>query len=319
METFKNLPEGTFQTFYVLQEDVYAADTIIATLENAIVSISPDGTMTVISGNPGEADYQEGNRSTARYNTLKGMYQLNATTLIVSDYNNDCLRTVDRSTGESRHYTGKCGVKGLKDGPLDSAELTAPAGISVATTSRKVLVVLDSENDRMRRIDIKAGNMSTGVIYSSKKLFLTHFLQATPGKAYITAKYTVIIIDGDGWENYSGDNRFGSLDSTLSLSRYNYLQGLVVFRIESDILIVADSRNNKLRKIPSKGNVSSICTGAERYQDGDINSCGLYRPFSLMVMNGMLYIGESGLLGGGIRRLPVRGLFPSKVLGAITG
>ena len=58
-------------------------------------------------------------------------------------------------------------------------------------------------------------------------------------------------------------------------------------------LLVTDSDNNRLRILDRQSNMTySLCTGDLAHTDGDMESCTLSWPHSLMVSGDSLYIGE---------------------------
>lgn len=298
METFLELPTLVKQSFYVLQEDVFQPGTIIAALENAVVSISADGVMTTISGSVSDGGCREG--ETPLFSAIQGIYQLNESSLIVSDHVNGCLRLVDKHTGSAETYAGKCGDESSTDGSLDEARFFSPTDIEKFGESGGIVVVEYIGN--LRRVDLEKRMVDT--IFESS-LQLTHFLYISPNEFYITTKYKIIIVENRLAKDYTGDSA-GFVDTNRTASRYLNLQGIV--SISPDILVVADRDNERLRVVPRTGNVQSLCSGEFGYNDGNVTSCKLARPNSLMVMNGKLYIGEVGFHGGGIRTLPFTGM-----------
>ena len=58
-------------------------------------------------------------------------------------------------------------------------------------------------------------------------------------------------------------------------------------------LFVADWGNHRLRLLDMNLNItSSICSGIEGSQNGNLTSCALRQPRSLLAVNNTLYIGE---------------------------
>ena len=80
--------------------------------------------------------------------------------LLVSDTCNHRLVTVSTITGVVAHLAGsRSGVKGSRDGPLDSALFRAPRGLAI--TQMGQLVIADKDNECLRVIDQATGTVRT--------------------------------------------------------------------------------------------------------------------------------------------------------------
>lgn len=80
--------------------------------------------------------------------------------LYVADSETSAIRELDLATGDTRTLVG-AGLFdwGAEDGPLSAARLQHPLGLAVVSGGD--LVVADTFNDRLRRVDVRAGLVST--------------------------------------------------------------------------------------------------------------------------------------------------------------
>jgi sugar lactone lactonase YvrE len=146
--------------------------------------------------------------------------------LYVADTGNQMIRKIEIATGVVTTLAGT-GAIGATDGAGSTATFKYPTGI---TTDGTNLYVLDSSNNKIRKIVIATGFVSslTGVIN-------------TPGPTYSTCTATpsACAVDGDG-----------------ASATFNSPEGITT---DGANLYVADNNNNKIRKIViATGFVSSL-------------------------------------------------------------
>jgi sugar lactone lactonase YvrE len=121
-------------------------------LTGRISTLAGDG-IPDLTGNGGAA-------AEARLNSPTGI-ALNAEgKLYISDTGNQCVRVVDLSTGFiiSVAGTGNSGFSG-DGGSATEAELANPTGLAFDEEGN--LYIADSDNDRIRRVDMKTGMITT--------------------------------------------------------------------------------------------------------------------------------------------------------------
>lgn len=287
LETLTNEGIGTY---YVLQEDLNGSGNIIAAFENAVVSINSGGEIVeTIAGSLTDSGYYEGQRHLARFNQVQGIYQVNGTTVIVSDHGNSCLRKIERWTGQTSPYAGECETPSYVDGSLSEARFTKPVDLKPNGEVGKFVVV--EFDGRLRTVDIENGLVDTLINLSGRYSGFTHFLYISPTEMYVTANYGIITIENDSGNWYSGGTVPGAIDANRTQSLYRDPQGIV--SLTSNHLLLADKTNYKLRLISKSGSVTSICTGTFGADDGSVDTCTLSRPYSLLVSNDRLYVGET--------------------------
>ena len=91
--------------------------------------------------------------------------------------------------------------------------------------------------------------------------------------------------------NVIGSTSLGFADGDVSDVRF-YRPRELVF-LSDDLRLIADGYNHRLRLLnTTSGTVSSICSGSGSTTDGPALTCGLSYPVSLMVHDGLIYVGQ---------------------------
>ncbi len=215
--------------------------------------------------------------------------------LFIADRNNHRVRKVDTSGNISTVAgTGNSGFSG-DGGPATSAQLQAPRGI-VADSSGN-LFIADSGNSRIRKVDT-SGNVSTvagtgtsdprGVaVDSSGNLFI-----ADSGNSRIRKVDTsgnVSTVAGTATGGFSGDG------GPATNAQLGGPWGVVVD--SSGNLFIADTFNERIRKVDTSGNISTVAgTGTHEYggDGGPATSAQLSFPSGVAVdSSGNLFIADS--------------------------
>ena len=176
--------------------------------------------------------------------------------LYIADNANDVVRRVDLSTGIISTVAGN-GIPGfLGDGGLaTSAELSAPRGLAIDGTGH--LYIADSLNNRVRRVDLSTGMIST--------------------------------FAGDGAAGSSGDG------GPAAAAMLNSPQGLAFS--EDGYLYIADAVNNRIRAVSPASVITTVAGTGEPGDSGDGRkavAAELNLPVALAVdSRGILYIADS--------------------------
>lgn len=125
-------------------------------------------TMTTIAGSSGNAGYNDGVGSSARFNGPAGIaLQEDETMLFVADRYNYRIRSIRLSDGAVRTAAGD-GINGYKDGPTVSAQFTVMFGIkwfcnASSSTHTCGLLVADYRNNNVRWITSTKNNITTSL------------------------------------------------------------------------------------------------------------------------------------------------------------
>ena len=236
------------------------------------------GIITTIAGN-GEKGFG-GDGGPATEASMSDPYYLTADTagnVYVTDTNNDRIRRIDVRTGVITTVAGS-GVRGFSgDGGLATrAEFYRPHVVELDPDGN--LVIGDSFNQRIRRVDAKTGIVRTiagnGELGSSgdggpaQEASFTYFgdvvfdpsgnlivaMWSVPRIRRINARTNIIkLLAGTGEKDLGGDG------GPALKAKFSGIAGLAVDR-EGNIY-VADSRNNRVRRIDARTSAISTIAG----------------------------------------------------------
>ncbi len=246
--------------------NAYIADTLNARIRR----IDTSGRIATIAGNGIEGFSGDGGAAlNASLNQPHGVAIDGAGNLYIADSSNDRIRRVTRQ-GVITTVAGD-GTPGAAgdDGPARAAQVKDPKTIAVDPSGNR-LYIADAGNNRVRRIDLRSGIITT------------------------VAGVTRAGAEGDG-----GPAHKAALNSP---------RGLAVAR--DGTLYIADTDNQRIRRVAPDGTITTVAgTGAAGYagDGGPATAAQLYDPRAVAVdSSGNVFIGEE--LGARIRRIDRRGV-----------
>jgi len=235
------------------------------------ITIAGTGIITTIAGTgTGTYSGDGGMATSAELNGPQSVFVHSNGEIYIADSVNNRIRKID-SKGIITTIAGTGSTRGgySGDGGLaTSAELNYPRSVFVHTNSE--VYIIDDNNNRIRKID------SNGIITT------------IAGNG----------LDSIGRGGYSGD---GGLAIYAQL---NYPRS--VFVHSNGEIYIADSGNNRIRKIDSKGIITTVAgTGLNGYSgDGGLATSAAFSPESIFVRsNGEIYIADTG---NRIRKYPFK-------------
>ncbi len=258
--------------------------------------ISADGIVSTWTGSV--AGLIDGDTQSARFNQPADVDADSSDRVIVADLGNQRVRLVDGTSVS----TAAGGTAGFLDGPAQQARFANPYG--VAFSQGGVVYVADYSNHRIRKLDLVnslvstvAGNGSAGHTDgqgASAVLNGPIGLDVGPdGTVYfvehggnrlrkVSATGQVVTIAGDGGVGY--------LAGQGQKARFN--RPWDVLWLPTGELLVADSDNQRVRRVDSNANVLDWAGGGVAgYVNGEGLSAHLYTPRSLASLpSGLVYI-----------------------------
>ncbi|MCB1167417.1 MAG: hypothetical protein KDK33_14750 [Leptospiraceae bacterium] len=230
---------------------------------NDIREINLPGDLVITFAGPGPGSSVSGDTdatgNSARFNA-PGAVTTDGTNLYIAELTNNKIRKIDLSTGVVTTLAGPAEgaqTSGDADGIGNSARFTSPSGITTDGTS---LYVADADNNKIRKIDIGTGLVTTF---------------AGP---------------------VAGDQSPGDLDGTGNAARFSAPAAITTDGVN---LYVADKGNNKIRKIviataevttiagPAEGSTSSGRT------NGTGNAARFNGPAGIATDGTNLYVSDS--------------------------
>ena len=286
-----------------------AGNVYVADCDNhRIAKISPAGVLTVVAGSAARDYSGDGGPATAAGLWCPSDVAVDAAgNVYIADTTNNRIRRVD-AAGTITTVAGN-GVAAYSgdSGPATSASLSSPYGIFVDTTGK--LYIADSNNNRIRMVDT-SGNISTiagggaslseGAPATSAQLnFPTRALLDSAGNLYIAdtnnnrvrkvVSGIITTVAGNGAADFSGENG-PAIGASLSSP-----WGVAVDTAGN--IYIPDSGNNRLRRVDSSGNISTVAgTGASDFtgDNGPAIAATLSYPQSPVVdASGNIYIADA--------------------------
>lgn len=261
-------------------------------LDNQVTSIAGDGT----------AAYQDGFGTAAKLNTPRSV-TTDGRYVYIADEVNDVIRKLDPLTGELGTLAGT-GSPGYLDGPGLSAQFDGPFGI---TTDGNFLYIADEINNRIRKISILSGEVSTiagnataattdgngtsasfnspqAIVYYEGSLYISGDSNFLRRMDLSTGQVTTIGGTGTG----------STIDGPLSAATFNRPRNMTVLNGD---LYIAETYGHVVRKVDlDSGNVSVFAgsAGTSGNQDGAFLDALLFYPTGITTDGFDLYVTDYG-------------------------
>jgi len=263
--------------------------------------------------------------TTAQFNRPSGVAVDKSGNVYVADINNNRIRMITPG-GEVSNFAGS-GTSGDQDGAAASAQFGLPAGVAVDSSGN--VYVAEYGKHRIRKITEDGGtwtvktiagdgtpghqdndkedtadatprfnNPNAVAVDSSDNVYVAEYSNNRIRKITETEKedddgnkiktWTVSTIAGSSNVN-------GYQDGVGTEARFNRPSGVAVD--SSGIVYVADTHNNRIRKITEDGGtwtVKTIAGGAMGYQDGVGTAARFKTPQGMAVdLSGNVYVGDT--------------------------
>jgi sugar lactone lactonase YvrE len=281
--------------------NIYVADYF----NDTIRKISASGQVTTLAGSPGLAGSADGTKTQARFWNPQGLAVDASGNIYVADSANGTIREVS-PVGAVSTFAGSPSA-GSADGSLVAARFNLPMG-SVLDTAGNVYVA-DSVNSTIRKITT-GGVVSTlagsAGKFGAKDASGTNATFNGPrglaidgyGSFYVadTLNDTIRKISTFGdvsiFTGYTGGP--GSADGMETNALFNQPQGVAVDQA-NNLIYVADSGNNTIRRITSDGQVTTLAGLANTFGsvDGTNSAARFNSPRGLAVdANGNIFVAD---------------------------
>ena len=267
---------------YGVWVDLNNNDVFIADTGNSVIrKVDSTGKITTVAGNGNLGFSGDGGAATSA--TLDKPYRAvldKFNNLYIADYYNNVVRKVDKfGTISTVAGTGTQGYNG--DGiPANTAQLSLPGAVAVDSVGN--LYIADTWNNRIRKVDV-----STGMISS---------------------------IAGTGFAGVLGDG------GPASMAQVNEPEGLAVDAFNN--IYIADFGNSKIRMVSSlSGNIDTFAgTGSNSFSGdgGPATSATLNQPTGVAVdEHGNVYIADNQ--NSRVRKVTTAGTISTIISPTMTG
>lgn len=117
-----------------------------------------DGCVKLISGKGGKF-FKNGAANISQFSEPRGLAVDKSGNIFLADAFNHCIRKIDAKTGFTSTFSGMCTQFGSVDGDSKNARFAVPSALTFDLTGN--LLVADSFNYAVRKIEIKTGKVTT--------------------------------------------------------------------------------------------------------------------------------------------------------------
>jgi sugar lactone lactonase YvrE len=259
------------------------------------------GWVATLAGS-GDYGFADGIGTAASFRNPQGIAVDSSGNVYVADSNNYRIRKITPN-GTVTTLAGS-GDSGYADGIGTAARFKRPGGVAVDSSSN--VYVADSFNHRIRKITPN-GTVTTlagsgdygyadGIGTSASFYYPRGLVVDSSGNVYVADSYNQRIrkITPDGTvTTLAGSDNQAYADGNGTAASFNYPQGVAVD--SSGNVYVADTQNQRIRKITPNGTVTTLAgSGDQSYSDGLGTAARLNSPQGVAVdSSGNVYVADS--------------------------
>ena len=251
--------------------------------------------VTTLAGS-GSAGFADGTGTLARFNHPSGVALDASSNLYVADTGNNRIRKIN-SASVVTTLAGS-GATGVADGLGTSAQFNGPEDVVVDSSGN--VYVADTGNNRIRKINSASGvtTLAGGGLGSLVPIEFNSpndVAVDTAGNVYVadTGKNRIRKVTSDGvLTTLAGSDQAGFSEGTGTVAKFRSPEGVAVDA--SGNVYVADTYNNRIRKINSAGVVTTLAgSGAAGFADGTGTEAKFYWPKDVAVDgSGNVYVAD---------------------------
>ncbi len=245
--------------------------------------------------------FRDGASNVAQLKDPRGVAVDNSSNVYVADKNNHSIRKI--TSGGVVSTLAGTGGSGFMDGAGNVAKFSYPHGVAVDGSG--FVYVADTSNHRIRKIT------SGGVVSTLAGTGGSGFMDGAGNVAQFNSPVGVAV-DGSGFvyvadknnnrirkitssgvvTTLAGTGGSGFMDGAGNVAQFNKPNGVAVD--VSGFVYVADSDNNRIRKITSGGVVTTLAGAVSGFMDGAGNVARFNKPKGIAVdVSGNVYVADS--------------------------
>ena len=283
------------------QDNLYVADTF----NHKIRKIDIKGNVTTFAGT--SQGYKNGQAIDAQFNNPRGMTIDSDNNIYIADTFNHKIRKIDANK-KVFVIAGN-----LLEKKRNKIKFAYPRKLLIDSDNN--IYVADTSNSKIRKIDAD-GNVTTFAGFSKgyqngKKLlakFSSPYAITYDSRGYFyvadTFNNKIKKIDVDGNVTTFAGSSQGNQDGLGTDAQFNHPSGITIDAKGN--FYVADSLNNRIRKIDKDGNVTTLAGSSQGDQDGVGQKAQFYNPQDLTIdFKGNLYVADTS--NNRIRKIDVTG------------
>ncbi len=274
------------------QDNIYVADRS----NHRIRKITPSGVVTTFAGS--SRGFADGAGTNAQFYYPTGIAIDNQGNIYVIDKQNTKVRKITPN-GVVSTLAGSS--YGYADGTGTNAQFSNPTGIAIDNENN--IYVADQNNHRIRKITLNGvvttfagstGGFADGMGINAQFNRPTGLTIDPQGNIYITDKnnHRIRRITSNGVvTTLAGNGTIGTVDGTGAIAQFNNPIGLTI-DYQNNIYI-ADSENNRIRKITPDGVVTTLAGNTQGFLDGDASTAQFEYPTGLAIdSQGNIYVAD---------------------------
>ena len=285
---------------YHMEEDMLHKGNLLLADQHSLKAVNIENRNVLsVAGVALEDGYAEGVGQNARFNIIAGFIQLSPSKIIVLDTRNHCVRSVDRKTQATNVIAGVCTSEGYAEN--NATLFRSPRTIILDVKKPRQLIVTDRGNRALRTIDVKTHHVKTLFKNNdtSTETYQGILQDPTTGDIYLTFRHGIARFDYNTHTitHIAGSHTAGSILN----NRLSYIQDILFYHpkelvsLGNGLILLADSYNHNLIVLNFTSGVGiPVCSGLRGHVDGDLWSCQLWYPQSLLLANNTVYVGETG-------------------------
>jgi sugar lactone lactonase YvrE len=275
---------------------------------NRIRKIDISSNVTTLAGST--IGFSNAQGINAQFSLPSGLTVDSAGIIYVADYNNHVIRKIDRSSNVTT-FAGS--TQGFSNGQGTAARFNGPSGVAVDTSGS--VYVADSGNNGIRKITTESITTTTSLV-TTVAGSNAGFADGANGQ--FNSPQGISITGSNIYVADTGNNRIRlitpgvtttvsqAIVTTLAGSTSGFAngQGTAAQFTESSgiavdsagIIYVADAGNNRIRKIDTSSNVTTLAgSGTPGSANGQGTAAQFYQPFGVAVDSaGIVYVADSG-------------------------
>jgi hypothetical protein len=322
--------EQTFTTLQTAPAISYTPSTILLNAGSAITPIiltnaggTPDKVqMSTLAGSGSTGPFANGVGTMASLNNPSGLALDGSGNLYVAEYSNHRIRKITISSGEVTTLAGSGQTIPFSNGIGTLATFNTPSGI--AFDGNNHLYVADMQNNRIRKISVSSGEVSTlagngsyaladGSGTSASFKFPSGVAVDGSGNVYVGDNYNnrIRMVTPAGVVSTLAGSFSGNADGSITVARFRRPTGITMDG--SGNIYVADEDNHRIRKISSGSLVTTIAGSSSGFSDGTGTAAKFDAPTGVGVdVNGNIYVAD-------FHNTRIRKITPANVVTTIAG